>query len=104
MASVYLVTNNVNNKAYVGVVLSSKKTVESRWKEHGTAAGGARYLTRAIHRYGKENFRVEQLAGNLTLLQALEAERSFISSFETMDKSKGYNLTAGGQGTAGFSA
>lgn len=46
-SGIYLITNNINNKVYVGQAINFK----NRW-----ASKYNRYLKRAIIKYGKENF------------------------------------------------
>jgi group I intron endonuclease len=99
---VYLVTNLVNGKKYVGY---TTRTVEKRWKEHLTlsARGGLFYFHCALRKYGREGFRVETLevvVGTQVDIQAAEVRH--IAFQESLTPS-GYNLTAGGEGTHDFS-
>src|SRR5581483_714039 len=97
---VYLITNLVNGKRYVG---KTKFTKEYRWKGHCEAAQNPKYrrvmyLLRAINKYGPDKFRVETLAqaDNEELLNPLE--RHFIALYRTQIPAVGYNGTWGGDG------
>lgn len=83
---------------YVGVVLKEGKTIEQRFKEHCQKDGGAKYLSRAIEKYGREHFRVEQIDAGNTPEQALELEKWWIARLKTRAPEGGYNLTDGGEG------
>ena len=99
---IYLVTNLINGKRYVG---KTKFTKEDRWKSHCQAAGNEKYrkvmyLFRAMAKHGLQNFRVETLApvDREELLNPLE--RHFIALYKTQSPKFGYNGTAGGDGGA----
>ena len=60
-AGIYIITNNINNKKYVG---KAKRKIKYRWKDHCKNAiylNLDTYLYRAIRKYGKENFTIEIL-------------------------------------------
>ena len=61
MVDIYLITNKVNNKQYVG---KTQKGYLNRFKEHINAYshGERQYLHCAMNKYGSENFKVELLA------------------------------------------
>ena len=98
---IYLITNKVNGKQYVGQTL---RTVDKRWKLHCYNARFAKYrhgvLSRAIHKYGAENFDVKMLQVCTEPLLNFY-ERHFIAAYGCMSP-HGYNLTSGGDsgGTA----
>jgi group I intron endonuclease len=99
---VYLVTNLVNGKKYVGY---TTRTIAKRWKEHLTLAarGSLLYFHCALRKYGLDNFRVELLetvVGTQVEIQA--AEVRYIASQGSLAPD-GYNLTVGGEGTHDFS-
>jgi group I intron endonuclease len=92
---VYLATNEVNDKRYVGVTCR----FERRKQEHHWAAnaGFSRLICKAIRKYGFESF-------NFTILKefdhyedGLAAERELIALLKPE-----YNLTAGGESTLGY--
>jgi group I intron endonuclease len=94
---IYLITNTVNGKVYVG---QTNRSLKKRWQAHCKAAqaGEPWALARAIRKYGKEAFTIAVLeAAAVEDLGA--AEIKWIEHYESFtDRSKGYNLTAGGEG------
>lgn len=96
MGYIYCITNNVNNKKYIGKTL---KTVEKRWKEHLNDYKKQRHEKRALYdamkKYGVENFQVETI-GEFPNEILEEKEIFYIQKFKTYHF--GYNLTYGGDG------
>lgn len=95
---VYVHTNKVNGKMYVGQTCQKP---EYRWS-NGTGYTGSTYFYRAIQKYGWNNFEHEVVASNLTKEEADNFERLLIKMFNTTDGNNGYNLTDGGDGMTGF--
>jgi group I intron endonuclease len=100
----YLITNTVNGKMYVG---KTTTTIKKRWRDHLSDARRCRLhslLHRAIRKYGADKFVVqplEPLEFNLDDEPSLnEWERLMIRLLGTQDRSRGYNLTAGGEGVS----
>jgi len=58
MINIYKITNSINQKVYIGQTID---TIESRFKDHCRQTF-CKKLSRAIKKYGKESFIVEQLA------------------------------------------
>ena len=92
---VYLITNKVNNKQYVGI---TSRPIESRINEHRTATTKSA-IHDAIIKYGIENFIVEQIDTANTYEELLEKEIYWIEKLGTFGP--GYNLTKGGEGSLG---
>lgn len=102
---IYLITNTVNGKKYVGQHCG---TGDARWKQHLHAAlklEDPKPLYAAFRKYGIDKFTYEVLetlpldAGE-ELLD--EREKHFIKHFNTYIKNgNGYNLTYGGDGQIG---
>jgi group I intron endonuclease len=88
---IYLVTNLVNGKKYVG---KTSESVEKRKRLHMISKYA---IGNALRKYGPENFswRVIDTALNLERLNALEIE--WIARYDCRAP-KGYNLVAGGVG------
>ncbi len=97
---VYLITNTVNGKKYVGMTKTSLKV---RWQGQQKFAqkGGCTYFCNAIRKHGVQAFHLEVLRECSSKEEAIELEKQFIRVFGTQDQTKGYNLTKGGEGTWG---
>lgn len=81
-----------NGKMYVGI--TSKKP-EYRW-ENGNGYKANQHFTRAIQKYGWDNFKHEILLTNLSEEDAKLAEELCILSWDLMNPEKGYNKNSGG--------
>ena len=95
--NIYIITNKVNKKQYVGL---TTKSIEKRFQGHTYTAlnNGGYYLHNAIRKYGIENFFIEQLDVAKDLKELKEKEIFYIQQFKTFNK--GYNLTKGGDFSA----
>lgn len=89
-AYVYLITNKLNGKQYVGF---TTRAVSIRWKEHCEGSKGA--LHAAIRKYGVESFEVETVFQSEELDLALVAEEIWIEELDTLVPN-GYNIREGG--------
>lgn len=89
---VYKITNLINGKVYVG---QTKGTVEKRWRYHNYDSSRCRYLHNAIQKYGKDNFRIEQIDTASSQPELNEKEKYWIEFFDCISP-KGYNLKSGG--------
>lgn len=99
---IYLITNDVNDKAYVG--LFSGRRLRQRWAVHKWDAMGASQipLHRAMRKHGIEKFHIVSVwSGHITRENLARLEKYYISSFNTKSPN-GYNLTDGGDGSIGF--
>jgi group I intron endonuclease len=96
----YLITNTVNGKRYVGM---TTRTLKARWRGHCT--GGKRKRTalrRAIDLYGRAAFTMEQIGCAETVTELEAMERQAIISYGTLAADgSGYNETFGGIGFKG---
>lgn len=97
---IYCVYRHVfpNGKIYVGVTSQRPK---SRWK-NGKHYAYNSIVGRAIDKYGWENVIHEILFLGLSGIEAKSKEQELIKEYQTQDISRGYNLTAGGDGMVGF--
>jgi group I intron endonuclease len=104
MFFVYLVTNLLNGKLYVGKTYD----VRARWAEHKMIANGGKttyptmyqYLHKAISKYGSESFQVSTLGSYELEEESFANEIKLIKQFKS-DGFKLYNLTDGGEGRSG---
>lgn len=92
---VYVHTNKINGKRYVGVTGQNPK---KRW------GGGAGYATNshfysAIKKYGWNGFSHEIIADRLSLDDAYALERKLISEYNSTNRKCGYNIDLGGSGS-----
>lgn len=88
---VYLITNTINGKRYVGQTTAS---LEQRWRFH-KRLNGCRYLHAAILKYGENNFTIESICEPPTIELMNEFEAEYIRRYNTLIPN-GYNLTDGG--------
>lgn len=92
---IYLITNQLNGKQYVGQTVQS---LEKRWKRHcweSTLNRNSMAITKAIALHGSENFSIEVLEECKNQVELNATEQKFIVQFNTLTP-HGYNLTAGG--------
>ena len=91
---IYKITNKINNKVYIG---QTTQTLNLRWQGHCQNINNGSYqmvIKRAIHKYGKENFIIEEIEEcNQELLN--EREKYWIQFYNSYEN--GYNSTLGGQ-------
>jgi group I intron endonuclease len=100
---IYLITNDINDKGYVG--LSIRDDLRKRWRVHLSHAkkgnGKCRALHSAMRKYGIDNFHVTSIwSGQITRRKLGGLEEYFIRSFRTVAPD-GYNICGGGEGVTG---
>lgn len=88
---IYVHTNKINGKKYVG---QTCQIPEQRWK-NGKGYHNNIYFTRAIQKYGWENFQHEIIKNNLSKEEADDIEKSLIKELNTLNPN-GYNAKDGG--------
>lgn len=96
MHYLYKITNHADNdKIYIGQTINPKR----RWNNHKAKAGKAdEYISRAIFKYGVENFVFEVIAQCLTDVDTNFTEIQLIEQYHSCDKQFGYNIREGGEG------
>lgn len=101
MKIVYLITNALNNKKYVGLDRNN-----TRWKEHlrrSRKNNPIQLIDRKIKQYGENNFNYKILCWCKTIYQLKKYEKFYIKLYDSLVINKrGYNLTEGGDGCKGF--
>lgn len=97
IGTVYLVTNKINGKKYVG---KTTQTLKERWKQHiYLAIQGSRFhLHNAIRKYNPDNFLVNMLDECFSEEDLSAREIFHIFNLGTTDSTIGYNMTFGGEG------
>lgn len=104
MYEVYLITNCINGKKYVG---RTKRGYQFRFKEHIIQAKDSLDVTsalyNAIRKYGSENFKIELIESNISECDIDDKEIYYIDYYNTFYTSGvGYNMTKGGGGVKGY--
>lgn len=91
---IYLITNLINNKKYVGQTVM---TLKQRWNKHlsNSRTLNPTGIAGAIKKYGEQNFSMELLA-TCKIEDLNELEKYYIRKYNTFNN--GYNLTLGGEG------
>lgn len=92
MGYIYKITNQINQKSYIGQTINSIK--ERMRKHYDHALEATTGIDYAIYKYGKNNFTVEEIC-QCDDAQLDELERYYIQLYDTYNN--GYNLTIGGQ-------
>jgi|AntAceMinimDraft_18_1070375.scaffolds.fasta_scaffold00869_25 group I intron endonuclease len=86
MNFVYLTTNKLNSKQYVG---------SHRGNLNDSYLGSGLYLSESINLHGKENFKRKILEITKTRKEAFDLEEFYIKKFNTL-RPKGYNISPTG--------
>lgn len=100
---IYKVTNLINDKLYIGQTI---KTLEHRKTQHENdslykSLKSYNYpLHKAIRKYGKENFKWEEIDVAYSKDELNKKEIYYIELYDTFH-GDGYNCTIGGEGTIG---
>lgn len=96
MSIIYLATNRITGKQYIGYTQQSfhKRKIAHKTKSKN---GSKLYFHNAIRKYGWENFDWQMIyEGD----DALSKEPHYILKYET--NIRGYNMTSGGEGATGY--
>lgn len=103
MNEVYLVTNTVNGKQYVGV---TSKGYLNRFNQHVREAYGNTHNSlfhQALKKYGKLAFSIQLIEENISDNDIKDKERFYIKKYNTFYLNHhGYNMTEGGDGMSGY--
>lgn len=94
---IYIITNKVNGKLYIGQTIQS---LNKRWRKHKHDYKRLNYpLYRAMRKYGSENFQIEILTECINQEELDAQERDYTDFYGAWFHQKGYVLKAGnGQG------
>ena len=93
---IYLITNSVNGKYYVG---QTRVGLKKRLTGHAAHAPTSHFpLHAAIKKYGRASFCVEELAQADTQEQLDNLERLWILALDATNMRVGYNVMSGGLG------
>lgn len=90
---IYIITNDVNSKVYVGQTV---KSLKDRFCGHTCDSNKSNMLIRkAILKYGKQNFHISLLE-ECDISEMDEREIYWISYYNSCDSKHGYNILPGG--------
>lgn len=91
---IYLISNMINNKQYVG---QTTRNLSDRWYNHTKYSGrGRSAISKAIHKYGKDNFKIEIIDTANSLEELNQKEQEWISKLNSLCPN-GYNIAPGGK-------
>lgn len=92
---IYLTTNKINGKQYLG---------QHKGEINNSYLGSGIYLSKAIKKYGKENFSKQILKICQTRDEADYWEKFYIEQYNAVENTNFYNLQEGGTGGDGWQA
>lgn len=87
---IYKITNLINGKVYIGQTIS---TIQKRFSKH--CGGENQLISRAIKKYGVDNFKVEEIDRADTREELDEKEVYWIKHYNSRTPN-GYNVEGGG--------
>ena len=93
MGYIYLLTNKINNKKYVGQTI--RDDINKRWNQHKYNKTNDTYISRALNKYGIDNFKFQIICICFNE-DCNKFEEEYIKKFNTISP-KGYNLSNGGK-------
>lgn len=85
--------NRINGKKYIGITSGDPAV---RW-QNGKGYRKNKHVSDAINKYGWDSFDHRILYSGLTNAEACDLEQKMIAKYGTQDKTKGYNITDGGE-------
>lgn len=95
LGKIYLITNDINSKVYIGQTI---QTLNKRFNGHCCYSKSDRsanmYIKRAIHKYGRDKFHIHLLE-ECPIDNLNDREKYWINYYNSYNT--GYNLTLGGQ-------
>lgn len=92
-AILYVITNNLNNFKYYGIIYKEGKTIEQRLEDHIKGRSSGKFIHKAIEELGKEHFCISEVErGELQYIIKRETEESAKCLWV---KREGYNGNTG---------
>lgn len=89
--NIYIITNTINNKVYVG---QTSYSINDRFYFHKQAKKGCIKLVRAFDKHGRDNFSIDLLVSCEDQMTADYLEKFWIKVYDSI--SNGYNIRDGG--------
>lgn len=100
---IYKITNRVNEKIYIGKsTYKNLRLLIARYHKEIKQKDKARYIIRAMLKYGIDNFEFEVILDAVPEEQLSSEEIKYIAACQANNETIGYNLTIGGEGTCGL--
>ena len=100
MIGIYKITNNINNKSYIG----QSTDIERRFAQHKSPYERERFsekpLYKAIAKYGINNFSFEILE-ECPVEELSQKEEYYIKKYNSLCHKNGYNIRSGGEKNSG---
>lgn len=99
---IYMHINKINDKKYIGL---SGVDPQKRWGKNGSGYRNNKQpaFSRAIQKYGWDNFEHVIISDGLSKEEAMQMEIELIQEYDTQNPEHGYNIQPGGQlGNAGI--
>jgi group I intron endonuclease len=95
MFKIYIITNKVNGKIYIG---QTKQSIKKRFTAHKSKAGKIkRPLYNAMEKYGIENFEILEVFSTNSFDEVNNEEKRLILEKNSTNIEIGYNIASGGQ-------
>lgn len=91
---IYKITHKLSGNAYIG---KTKETLRQRFNRHCLKRSDCLRISRAIQKYGPDEFSIEMIAEYTNETDLNNAEEYYIDWYNTLSPN-GYNLTTGGEG------
>ena len=92
---IYLITNKINGKIYIGQTKNLKRRITDHFKKKSEKIISTSKLYKAIEKYGKDNFDIK-IIDKCTKNDVDEREIYWISYYDSTNSKIGYNITPGG--------
>lgn len=90
----YMITNLINNKKYVGIT----NNIQKRWANHKCNNDPTMVIAKAIKKYGVQNFKFEVLVTGIPIDKIDQYEQEYIVKYHThVSEGRGYNVSRGGR-------
>jgi len=89
---IYRITNNINGKIYIG---QTKASIGERLKQHIYEKRAKMPICFAIQKYGKNNFKIEEIDIGFSKEELDYIEEYWIKFYNTTNRKIGYNVLCG---------
>lgn len=94
LSGIYKITNQINNKCYIGSAVNLKLRLQRHYYELCKQLHNNKYLLQSFNKYGEEQFDIEilEIFETINYNELLNIEKSYILYYDSINESKGYNL------------